>query len=131
MTSPAFAGSIGMSGSQFRYVRARMANPSIELLAKVSRKLETPLYELLEGRKLGRRLDLSARQMTKRLAANLREKLEESGVEKAAFAEAIGVSLPQLYVMLRREANPSLLAIVELAKRLDMSIWELLGVEGN
>ena len=53
MTKPEFAESIGMSGSQFRYVRSRAANPSIEMLAKISAKLKTPLYELLEDCQLG------------------------------------------------------------------------------
>lgn len=129
MTKPDFAASIGMSGSQFRYVRSRAANPSIEMLAKISAKLKTPLYELLEDAKLGRRRDLSAKQMAKNLAAIVKKKYEESGLEKEAFAEEIGVSLPQLYLMLRGDANPSLLGVIEIAKRLSVGMWELLGVE--
>jgi transcriptional regulator with XRE-family HTH domain len=55
MNKPEFAESIGMSGSQFRYVRSRTANPSIEMLGKISAKLKTPLYELLEDCQLGHR----------------------------------------------------------------------------
>lgn len=129
MKKPEFAEWIGMSGSQFRYVRSRVANPSIEMLAKISAKLKTPLYELLEDAKLGRRRDLSAKQMAKSLAATIKKKYLESGLEKEAFAEEIGVSLPQLYLMLRGDANPSLLAVIEMARRLGLGMWELLGVE--
>ena len=129
MTKPEFAESIGMSGSQFRYVRSRVANPSIETLAKISAKLKTPLYELLEDAKLGRRRALSAKQMAKSLSTIVKQKYDESGLEKEAFAETIGVSLPQLYLMLRGDANPSLLVVVEIAKRLRIGMWELLGVE--
>lgn len=99
------------------------------MLAKISAKLKTPLYELLEDAELGRRRDLSAKQMGKSLATIVKIKYEESGLEKEAFAEAIGVSLPQFYLMLRGDANPSLLVVVEIARRLDLGMWELLGVE--
>jgi transcriptional regulator with XRE-family HTH domain len=129
MTKPEFAESIGMSGSQFRYLRSRVANPSIEMLAKISVKLKTPLYELLEDAKLGRRRDLSAKQMAKSLAMIVKKKYDESGLEKEAFAKEIGVSLPQLYLMLRGDANPSLLVVIEIARRLGVGMWEFLGVE--
>jgi len=129
MKKPEFAESIGMSGSQFRYVRSRVANPSIEMLANISGKLKTPLYELLEDAELGRRRNLSAKQMAKSLAMIVKKKYAESGLEKEAFAEEIGVSLPQLYLMLRGDANPSLLVVIEIARRLGLGIWELLGVE--
>ena len=130
MTKPEFAAAIGMSGSQFRYLRSRTANPSIELLGAIASKLKTPLYELLEDGKLGRRRrNLTARQMTKSIAVVTKRKLDESGLDKDAFAEAIGVSLPQLYVMLRGDANPSILVAIEIAGRLGVGLWELLGVE--
>jgi transcriptional regulator with XRE-family HTH domain len=129
MTKPEFAASIGMSGSQFRYVRSRVANPSIEMLAKISAKLKTPLYELLEDARLGRRRNMSAKQMTKSIAAIVKQKYAESGLEKEEFAKLIGISLPQLYLMLRGDSNPSLLVVVEIARRLGVGVWELLGVE--
>lgn len=129
MKKPEFADSIGMSGSQFRYVRSRVANPSIEMLAKISAKLKTPLYELLEDAKLGRRRNLSAKQMSKSLAVIVKKKYAESGLDKEEFAKVIGVSLPQLYLMLRGDSNPSLLVVVEIARRLGVGMWELLGVE--
>jgi transcriptional regulator with XRE-family HTH domain len=129
MTKPEFAKSIGMSGSQFRYVRARVANPSIEMLATISAKLKTPLYELLEDCRLGNRRNLSGKQMTKHLSVILKRKHLESGLEKEEFAKIIGVSLPQLYLMLRGDSNPSLLVVAEIARRLGIGLWELLGVE--
>ena len=129
MTKPEFAESIGMSGSQFRYVRSRTANPSIEMLAKISAKLKTPLYELLEDCQLGHRRNLSAKQMTKNLSVVVKRKYADSGLDKEQFAKVIGVSLPQLYLMLRGDANPSLLIVIEIARRLGIGIWELLGVE--
>ena len=118
-----------MSGSQFRYVRSRAANPSIETLAKISAKLKTPLYELLEYCQLGHRRNLSAKQMTKNLSVIVKKKYADSGLDKEQFAKFIGVSLPQLYLMLRGDSNPSLLIVIEIARRLGVGMWELLGVE--
>ena len=129
MTKPEFAESIGMSGSQFRYVRSRAANPSIEMLGKISAKLKTPLYELLEDCRLGHRRNLSAKQMTKNLSMVVKRKYAESELDKEQFAKVIGVSLPQLYLMLRGDSNPSLLIVIEIARRLGIGMWELLGVE--
>ena len=129
MNKPEFAESIGMSSSQFRYVRSRTANPSIEMLGKISAKLKTPLYELLEDCQLGHRRNLSARQMTKNLSTVVERKYADSGLDKEQFAKVIGVSLPQLYLMLRGDSNPSLLIVIEIARRLGIGMWELLGVE--
>lgn len=129
MTKPEFAESIGMSGSQFRYVRSRAANPSIEMLAKIAAKLKAPLYELLEDCQLGHRRNLSAKQMTRNLSIIVKRKYVESGLDKEQFAKIIGVSLPQLYLMLRGDSNPSLLIVAEIARRLGIGMWELLGVE--
>jgi transcriptional regulator with XRE-family HTH domain len=129
MTKPEFAESIGMSGSQFRYVRSRAANPSIEMLAKIAAKLKTPLYELLEDCQLGHRRNLSAKQMTRSLSIIVKGRYVESGLDKEQFAKIIGVSLPQLYLMLRGDSNPSLLIVAEIARRLGIGMWELLGVE--
>ncbi|KAF0206804.1 MAG: putative transcriptional, partial [Methylocystaceae bacterium] len=45
------------------------------------------------------------------------------------FAKFLNVSLPQLYLITDGVSNPSLLVLVELAERLDISLWQLLGVE--
>ena len=50
-------------------------------------------------------------------------------MSKQDFAKMLNVSLPQLYLITDGTSNPSLLVVVELAKRLGMSLWELLGVE--
>jgi transcriptional regulator with XRE-family HTH domain len=129
MTKPEFAAEIGMSGAQFRHVRARLANPTIRMLATVASNLSVPLYELLENKKLGRRLDASADEMILALANTVRSEFQQSGVTNAEFAASIGVSVPQLYLIIRGVANPSLLAAEEIAKRLDKGLWQLLGVE--
>ncbi|MBV8419753.1 MAG: hypothetical protein JOZ26_07070, partial [Hyphomicrobiales bacterium] len=38
MTNPEYAEFLGMSGSQFRYVRRRLANPSVHMLAHVAKQ---------------------------------------------------------------------------------------------
>jgi len=129
MLKPEFAESIGISGSQFRYVRSRVANPSIQMLATIASKLKVPLYELLEEGKLENRRDLSAEEMTEHLSVILKRKADESGLPKEEFAKLVNLSVPQLYVMLRGDSNPSLLVLVELANRLGLGLWQLLGVE--
>jgi transcriptional regulator with XRE-family HTH domain len=130
LKKPEFAELIGMSGSQFRYVRRRLANPSILMLATIAEKMETSLYELLENDKLGSRRNLSGEQMTQHLSRVIKEKFEASGMEsKDEFAKMIGVSLPQLYLILNGTSNPSLLVVEEMGKRLDVGLWEMLGVE--
>ena len=99
------------------------------MLAKISAKLKTPLYELLEDCQLGHRRNLSGKQMAKNLSVILKGKYLESGLDKEQFAKVIGVSLPQLYLMLRGDSNPSLLVVAEIARRLGIGMWELLGVE--
>ena len=44
--------------------------------------------------------------MTKSIAAIVKQKYAESGLEKEEFAKLIGISLPQLYLMLRGELEP-------------------------
>ena len=110
-------------------IPTRAANPSIEMLAKISAKLKTPLYELLEDCQLGHRRNLSAKQMTKNLSLVIKRKYVDSGLDKEQFAKVTGVSLPQLYLMLRGDSNPSLLIVIEIASRLGVGMWELLGVE--
>ena len=59
----------------------------------------------------------------------VKRKYADSGLDKEQFAKVIGVSLPQLYLMLRGDSNPSLLIVIEIARRLGVGMWELLGVE--
>ena len=59
----------------------------------------------------------------------VKKKYADSGLHKEQFAKVIGVSLPQLYLMLRVDSNPSLLIVIEIARRLGVGMWELLGVE--
>jgi transcriptional regulator with XRE-family HTH domain len=129
LKKPDFAEFIGMSGSQFRYVRARAANPSIDMLATIAKRLKMPLYELLENDKLAHRRNPSAAEMNEVLSAIVKEKYKASGLANDEFANYIGVSIPQFYLILRGVANPSLLVVAEIAKRLNVGMWQLLGVE--
>lgn len=129
MTKPDFAESLGMSGSQFRDVRRRKANPTIEALARIATNLKTPLFELLEDKKLGKRKNLSAKRMIESLGAIVKQTYESSELEKEEFAKIIGVSVSQLYVIMRGKSNPSFLKAMEIARRINMGVWMVLGVE--
>ena len=59
LTKPDFAAFLGISGSQFRYLRRRLTNPSIHSLAHLSTQVKIPLYQLLENKPLGNRRRLS------------------------------------------------------------------------
>ena len=67
--------------------------------------------------------------MTENLSLVAKRKYVDSGLDKEQFAKVIGVSLPQLYLMLRGDSNPSLLIVIEIARRRGLGMWELLGVE--
>ena len=107
----------------------RLGNPSIRILATIAEKLNAPLYELIEGEELGPRRGLSGQHMVEHLTFMLRRKFAESGLSSEEFAKMANLSLPQLDVMLRGAANPSLLVLLGLANRLGLGLWELLGVE--
>lgn len=127
MTKPDFAESLGMSGSQFRDVRRRKANPKIEALARIAANLKTPLFELLEDKKLGKRKNLSAKRMIESLGAIVKQTYESSELEKEEFAKIIGVSVSQLYVIMRGKSNPSFLKAMDIARRINMGVWMVLG----
>jgi transcriptional regulator with XRE-family HTH domain len=129
LSKPEFAEFVGMSGSQFRYVRRRLGNPSITMLAEISKKLRVPLYELLEAKPARDRKNPTGPKMIETIGAVVNARFRESVLTKQEFAKFLNVSLPQLYLITDGVSNPSLLVLVELAERLDMSLWELLGVE--
>jgi len=129
MTNPEYAEFLGMSGSQFRYVRRRLANPSVHMLAHVAKQTKIPLYELLEGRRLGDRKRLSGPQMSKHFGKVVSRFYQASGLSKQAFADSIDVGFSQLYVIMKGDSNPALLVAEELAQRLGITLWQLLGVE--
>ena len=129
MTNPEYAEFLGMSGSQFRYVRRRLANPSVHMLAHVAKQTKIPLYELLERRRLGDRKRLSGPQMSKHFGKVVSRFYEASGLSKQAFADSIDVGFSQLYVIMKGDSNPALLVAEELAQRLGITLWQLLGVE--
>jgi len=129
MKKPDFAASIGMSGSQFRYIRGRAANPTIRTLASISKRLGIPLYELLEDAPLRDRRNPSADKMVATLSSVVKHKFHASGMSNKEFANFISMSLPQFYLIIRGESSPSLLVVEEIANRLELRLWQLLGVE--
>jgi transcriptional regulator with XRE-family HTH domain len=131
LTKPAFAAKLGISGSQFRYLRSGVANPSIGMLATFAERLQRPLYELLENRPLEYRRNLNGEEMNAIFSATVKSRYSESGMSYAAFAEYLGVSVPQFYLILRGASNPSLLMVEQIARRLVIDLWVLLGVESK
>ncbi|MGJ0620439.1 MAG: hypothetical protein ACR65Z_06960 [Methylocystis sp.] len=129
MKKPEFAEHIGMSGSQFRYVRRHVGNPSILMLATAAARLKISLYELLEGEPLGKRKNPSGEKMVQNIGVVVEKRHRLSGMTKVDFAKMINVSVPQLYLITDGVSNPPLLTTVEIARRLDLTLWELLGVE--
>ena len=129
LTKPAFAAKIGISGSQFRYLRSGVANPSIGMLATIAERLQRPLYELLESHPLEHRRNLSGEEMNEALSTTVRVRYAESGMSYGEFAEYLGVSVPQFYLILRGVSNPALLMVEQIARRLVVDLWVLLGIE--
>ena len=41
----------------------------------------------------------------------------------------VNVSLAQYHIVVRGLVNPTILTAVEIARRLDLTVWQLLGVE--
>ena len=129
VTKPEFAAFLGISGSQFRYLRRRLTNPSIHSLAHISTQVKIPLYQLLENKPLGNRKRLSGEQMSACFGKTVSRYYAASGLSKQEFADKIDVGFSQLYVIMKGESNPSLLVAEEIAKRLGITLWQLLGVE--
>ena len=129
LTKPEFAAKIGISGSQFRYLRSGVANPSIGMLATIAERLQQPLFELLESRPLEHRRNLSGAEMNAAFSATVKARYSESGMSYDEFAEYLGVSVPQFYLILRGVSNPALLMVEQIAQRLVIDLWVLLGVE--
>ena len=125
MTNPEYAEFLGMSGSQFRYVRRRLANPSVHMLAHVAKQTKIPLYELLEGRRLGDRKQLVGSADEQAFREGGLTIFKASGLSKQAFADSIDVGFSQLYVIMKGDSNPALLVAEELAQRLGITLWQL------
>jgi transcriptional regulator with XRE-family HTH domain len=128
-TKPEYAEFLGVSGSQFRYLRRRLTNPSIHSLAHISKQVRSPLYELLESKPLENRRRPSGPQMSKRFGDVVSRFYAASGLSKQEFADRIDVGFSQLYVIMKGDSNPSLLVAEQIAKRLGITLWQLLGVE--
>ena len=76
-----------MSGSQYRYVRAREANPTIEALYRMASALNLSVYELLEGKPLGERRNLDRWQMGKAFGEVFSAKMEASGISERSSSK--------------------------------------------
>jgi transcriptional regulator with XRE-family HTH domain len=129
MTKPQYAEFLGVSGSQFRYLRRGRVNPSIHALASLAKRTRIPLYELLEDASLGARKSLSGPQMSENLGKMIARCQKASGLTKEEFADWIDVAFSQFFKIVKGRCNPSLLVSEHIAKRLGMTLWQLLGVE--
>jgi len=129
MLKPEFAALIGISGSQYRYVRTHEANPTIEALCRMASALDISVYELLEGKELGDRRNLDRWGMSKAFGEVFKAKMDASGLEREEFIKVANISMPQYYLVVRGLVNPTILTAVEIAKRLELTVWQLLGVE--
>jgi len=129
VTKPVFAERIGISGSQFRAIRATTANPSLAMLCQIARAISAPLYELLEGEPLGARRNVGYDDATKAISKMLGERYGTSELTQRKFASSLRLSHAQIYKILSGDANPSLLTCVALAKQFNVTLWRLLGVE--
>jgi transcriptional regulator with XRE-family HTH domain len=128
-TKPEYAEFLGVSGSQFRYLRRRLTNPSVHSLAHIAKQVRVPLYELLESKPLEARKRPSGPQMSRRFGDIVSHFYASSGLTKQKFADKIDVGFSQLYVIMKGESNPSLLVAERIANRLGVTLWQLLGVE--
>jgi len=128
-TKPEYAEFLGVSGSQFRYLRRRLTNPSIHSLAYIAKQVRIPLYELLESKPQEDRKRPSGPQMSRRFGDIISRFYASSGLSKQDFADKIEVGFSQLYVIMKGESNPSLLVAERIANRLGVTLWQLLGVE--
>ena len=62
------------------------------------------------------------------LAKNLKEIMKERKMSLDEFADLLGISRSILQVYLKCEGNPRLDTLEEIAKKLEISVFELLGV---
>jgi transcriptional regulator with XRE-family HTH domain len=91
--------------------------------------VKIPLYQLLENKPLGNRKRPTGQQMSACFGKTVSRYYAASGLSKQEFADKIDVGFSQLYVVMKGESNPSLLVAEEIAKRLGITLWQLLGVE--
>jgi transcriptional regulator with XRE-family HTH domain len=129
LPKPEFAGKIGISNSTFHKLRYRTANPTVQTLADIGARVDIPLYELLENASLGPRKNLSGEQMTINFGAAVARFLDTSGESKVAFAERIHVAWPHVYRIIDGRSNPTWLVAEHIARRMGLTVWQLLGIE--
>ena len=99
------------------------------MLANIAKRLNKPLYELMKNGPLEHRHNPSGEEMNEAFSTTVKARYSESGMSYAEFAEYLGVSVPQLYLILRGVSNPAFLIVEQIARRLVIDLWVLLGVE--
>jgi transcriptional regulator with XRE-family HTH domain len=129
LTKPHFALSLGISGSQFRSLRARKTNPTIRALGAIAESSNLSLFELLEDTSLGRRKNLPGKQMTDNFGRVVARFIQDRNLTTRAFADSIEVARPHVYRILRGDSNPTLLVAEHIARCMELTLWQLLGVE--
>jgi hypothetical protein len=98
-------------------------------LAELSENAGISLYELLEDVPLGPRKNLSGEEMTGSFGKVVARLIKANGQTKLKFADSIQVAWPQVYRIINGRSNPTLLVAEHIAKRLGLTLWQLLGVE--
>lgn len=103
----------------------------MRMLATIAERSQKPFYELLENHPLEGRRNPNCDEMNKAFSAIVKARYAESGLSHTEFAKLLGVSVPQLYLILRGLSNPSFLMVEEIARRLVIDLWLMLGVEAR
>jgi hypothetical protein len=98
-------------------------------LAAIGEKTNLSLFELLEDASLGRRRNLSGVQMRSNFGKVVARFIKANGQSMREFADCIEVARPHVYRILNGDSNPTLLVAEHIAKRMELTLWQLLGVE--
>lgn len=124
---------LGISYTEFRMIKRCVANPTLRTLAQIAHALKMTLPELLAGPPAPRRLRAprdTYEDHAEAVPDVLLEKWKESGMTKKDFAlEVLGMSVPQFYKIMSGKAGLLLFALEKMAAALNISVYELIGVE--
>lgn len=123
---------LGISYTQFRTIKRRVGNPTLQTLEKIAFALKITLPELLEPPPAPKRPRAPANRYEDHLDALgevIFEHWERSGMTKLDFAKHIKLSQPQFYKIQNGTAPVLLLTLVRVAEQLGISVAELLGEE--
>jgi transcriptional regulator with XRE-family HTH domain len=123
---------LGISYTQFREIKRRVGNPTLQTLEKIASALKITLPELFEPPPAVKRRQAPANRYEDHLDALgevIFEHWERSGMTKLDFARQIKLSQPQFYKIQNGTAPVLLLTLVRVAEQLGISVAELLGEE--